>query len=559
MSSAKDKTHPFSIRSLTTLLLAVSILFSLVPAMAAGASGSTFDIPDGETELTGTIKDSAVPKGFFSNSSALSSYITNTMRFSSSASVARANSTGVLGSRLSGTGKKLYDSLLTRIKNVAAGKTSSTVFYPTFTPVYSVDLLNNSVKQLKATVKTAVMDVVEALLQDCPSELYWFDKTVGWSWTYDWKILAGDQYVQITDFQIKFFVAKEYSASGAVETTKVSTSKGKAIQTAAANAKKIVEKYRSKSDTEKLRGYKNEICALNDYNSKAANDSGMPYGNPWQLVWVFDGNPKTKVVCEGYAKAFQYLCELTSFSSSVSSMVMTGTLFWYKGDTAYGGRHMWNVVKMSNGKRYMVDVTNCDKGSSGSNKLFLVGYDRKESTELGNAYVYGDLYYVFDKDVTSLYTDSDRNLNSSDYDPVIYSGKCGTDAKWSLRKRGTLKITGSGSVTSNPWIQYKDKIRTIEIGSSITSIFKRAFKGCDKVTSVTIGKKLKTIEKEAFKNCSKLKTVTIRSTVLSKVGSKAFDKIASGAVFKCPAIKLSVYKKLLKNAGAPGNAKYQKN
>lgn len=30
-----------------------------------------------------------------------------------------------------------------------------------------------------------------------------------------------------------------------------------------------------------------------------------------ELIWVFDGDSSTNVVCEGYAKAFQYLCDLS--------------------------------------------------------------------------------------------------------------------------------------------------------------------------------------------------------------------------------------------------------
>ena len=160
-----------------------------------------------------------------------------------------------------------------------------------------------------------------------------------------------------------FFVAKEYSASNTIRSTKVDTSKGKAVQSAAANAKSIMQQNRGKTDTEKLRAYKNAICKLNDYNHAAASDNNTPYGNPWQLVWVFDGDPNTNVVCEGYSKAFQYLCDLSAFSGSVSVLCMNGFLF--SGDTLLG-RHMWNVVTMPDGCRYLVDVTNCDTGASGA-------------------------------------------------------------------------------------------------------------------------------------------------------------------------------------------------
>ena len=101
------------------------------------------------------------------------------------------------------------------------------------------------------------------------------------------------------------------------------TSKAKAIQTAAKNAKEIVSANSKKSDSEKLKAYKNKICELTDYNWSAV-ENNVAYGNPWQLVWVFDGDPNTKVVCEGYSKAFQYLWELSSFNGDITSMRMTG-------------------------------------------------------------------------------------------------------------------------------------------------------------------------------------------------------------------------------------------
>jgi replicative DNA helicase len=52
----------------------------------------------------------------------------------------------------------------------------------------------------------------------------------------------------------------------------------------------------NESDYEKLQSYRNEICGLTDYNHAAVTD-GAPYGNPWQLIWVFDGNSTTNVVC----------------------------------------------------------------------------------------------------------------------------------------------------------------------------------------------------------------------------------------------------------------------
>ena len=84
----------------------------------------------------------------------------------------------------------------------------------------------------------------------------------------------------------------------------------KTAKEAASNAKMIVNEFKNMSEPEKLAAYKEMICYLTDYNDEAISDSyGDKYGDPWQLIWVFDGDESTNVVCEGYSKAFQYLCE----------------------------------------------------------------------------------------------------------------------------------------------------------------------------------------------------------------------------------------------------------
>ena len=101
------------------------------------------------------------------------------------------------------------------------------------------------------------------------------------------------------------------------------------------------------------------------------NDYTGGYGNPWQVIYVFDNNPLTNVVCEGYAKAFQLLCNLSNFeNASVKCYTVTGEM---AGGTGSGG-HMWNIVTMDDGLNYIVDITNSDTGSVGQDgKLFMAG------------------------------------------------------------------------------------------------------------------------------------------------------------------------------------------
>lgn len=119
-------------------------------------------------------------------------------------------------------------------------------------------------------------------------------------------------------------------------------------QRAIANAKEIAAKYQGKSDYEKVMGYAEEICKLVEYDHEAAdNDIYNEKISPWRIINVFDGDPETNVVCEGYALAFEYLCGL----GGVECHYTTGDMD--------GGAHGWNTVVLD-GVSYFVDVTACD-------------------------------------------------------------------------------------------------------------------------------------------------------------------------------------------------------
>ncbi len=200
--------------------------------------------------------------------------------------------------------------------------------------------------------------VVRALLHDMPYELYWMDKVRGYGAE---PIFTSSGKMFLTFY---FYVSVDYSANGLVGTYELNKAVTTAATATAANAGKIVAEFAGLSDYEKLKAYKDRICQLTSYNSTAANRPSTPYGDPWQLIHVFDNDPTTKVVCEGYAKAFQYLCNLSSFRGNTGCLTVTGDMT-HEGKT---GKHMWNIVSIDR-KSYLVDVTNCDTGFD----LFLAG------------------------------------------------------------------------------------------------------------------------------------------------------------------------------------------
>ena len=76
--------------------------------------------------------------------------------------------------------------------------------------------------------------------------------------------------------------------------------------------------------------------------------------------------------------------------------------------------------------------------------------------------------------------------------------------------------------------------------------------------NVTIGKNVTNIGANAFLSCKNLRTVNIKSTKLTKVGTKAFYGTHNKITFVLPKGKAASYKKLIKNGSPSANAVYKK-
>ncbi|MBQ9154492.1 MAG: hypothetical protein IJ130_11830, partial [Solobacterium sp.] len=260
--------------------------------------------------------------------------------------------------------------------------------------------------------------VVNAIAADHPYALYWFDKTAGYSHSAygSGSYSNGEEFICMPDpCNISFAVSADYAPGGMTGSYETDSQQTGRASAAAANAQQIISDYSGLSDYEKIVAYKDEICAYVSYNDAAARNSSTAYGDPWQMVYVFDGDDSTNVVCEGYSKAFQYLCDESSFSSSITCNSVTGTM---SGGTGAGG-HMWNLVSIG-GENYLADITNSDQDSVGSDgELFMAGYTGEEDSAYSYTISCGSqsVSYVYDEDTTALYSESERRLASAAFDP----------------------------------------------------------------------------------------------------------------------------------------------
>ena len=455
-----------------------------------------------------------------------------------------------VGGNLSGYSSILYQEHKSVIGQIAAGQRESTVIsIPAETlldgkviwtaeelgvdPLVVDGAINSTPIFNSLYTKIGIRSVLTALLLDCPYEMYWYDKTIGIKYQFDTGLITVNNQTAVKvkgNFVIRYTVASEYQ-NGGVYT--MNTALGQQVQSAVSTAKGIVSTASSYSLLDKLNHYRQRICDLVSYNSAAAS-GGVAYGNPWQLIWVFDDNSDTNVVCEGYAKAFQYLCDLSNIGIA--------TCYTVTGQMAHGtgaGNHMWNIVTMPDGKNYLVDITNCDSGSVGyPDLLFLKGYT--SSSDYSN-YSYGPITYTYDSTTLSTFSESDLTLSATDYGEaveVVTSGQCGDNAYWDLTD-GVLTISGTGAMANyggpgtTPWYASNADIQRIVIEPGITGIGDSAFALVSNMTSITIPDTVTSIGATAFYGCNSLSSVAIPESV-TNIGGGAFSQCASLADVTLP-------------------------
>lgn len=235
--------------------------------------------------------------------------------------------------------RQVYDELAAQIKLIAKGQRDNAVISidltrkintgPFTAEELGLDSLVGSNGSYTAEANNLALEkalgsfetdkITYALMYDAPYELYWYDKTSGCSQNLDYSTGGKRDRIGVTRVNLvfRFIVSKDYSASGERNTYNLNTNKAETTANALTKAESIVAAAKSKSDYDKLVYYKDQICNLASYNHSAAFDPNVKdlYGDPYQLIYVFDGNSSTNVTCEGYSKAFKLLCDLTSFNS----------------------------------------------------------------------------------------------------------------------------------------------------------------------------------------------------------------------------------------------------
>lgn len=111
---------------------------------------------------------------------------------------------------------------------------------------------------------------------------------------------------------------------------------------------------------------------------------------------------------------------------------------------------------------------------------------------------------------------------------TIDSGKCGNNLTWHLSSEGVLTISGTGIATSDPWLDYADKIIVVVIEPGFTGFWNGlAFENCVNLTSVSLPEGIKYLGVETFTGCTSLEEITIPSGCQLSYDSALFANCTS--------------------------------
>ena len=264
--------------------------------------------------------------------------------------------------------------------------------------------------------------VLDLLRLTHPFSLYWYDKTESGGASYGISASADNPHaptrIRVSGASVLFSVSLDYRADGYDPRAPRLDPDGIEKATAArATADAIVQAHAQKSPTEQLAAFRDVILDAVSYNTTAAS-GGVSYGDSWQPVSVFDGDASTNVVCEGYAKAFAYLCDAAGLNVYTVTGVMNGE------------NHMWNLVKASDGRIYLADLTNADGNEI--EDFFLVGATGSPESAYRLQLDGTTVTYRYDAETLSLYGTDALTLSDQDFDGVYGVGFGITGNSWSI-------------------------------------------------------------------------------------------------------------------------------
>lgn len=262
----------------------------------------------------------------------------------------------------------------------------------------------------------------------------------------------------------------------------------------------------SSSDSvyEKVLCYHDAIINAINYSY---DESGAPSSQDWahSVLGVFTaGNDDiTGAVCEGYAKAFQLLLNV----SNIDNVYVTGI-----GKTGSGAEgHAWNLVKI-NDLYYGIDVTWDDQPTNARGKIydyFCGDTEKFNNTHIANAKLVSATQYTEEKlyDLPANVAESPYNGSDKVYTEFTLNG--GNYLICGYKEVQLTSISGSNKIQLAETVNYNDKNYLLTVIGTVygdNNTIGTVIKGA--VTEITIPETVEFIW-DASLNCSTLETITV--------------------------------------------------
>ena len=397
------------------------------------------------------------------------------------------------GDNLTGLNKKMYENVKKTATLIASGAENSTVVSLSTEEVgidperyYSASELgvdeivkDGSISKVAQEAILAkhgldvysIKDVLGAVRRDCPFEAYWMGLNyAGDGYQYTCIYSEGEYKLALAleNSRLSIYITPSGDYQGATDYT-VDSTKINAVNSAIANIETVVSNASGKDDLGKLQYYSDQICNYTDYNLDVYNNGyTYSYGDPWQLIYVFDGDSSTKVVCEGYSKAFAYLCEKSTFTtSSIKCYTADGN----GGRVGNLGGHMWNIVHWKDGVNYLVDVTFTDT----DNKSFFMILPESGNVNSGYNFKVGSQSYSYvysDETKSQFQTDQITLGDSNQSEEIIYPDGLNKldDGKWYYFVNNVIQTSYTGLVDKDGVSYYVQKGTLIRGVNGLTNI-----------------------------------------------------------------------------------------
>lgn len=266
---------------------------------------------------TDNVDEDAIPvdKDMFSgvedNTNSTQPIVTNTNRYR------------YLYEQLNSTAKTIYDKLYENRENLKTG-TYKVEFGSTFQELLSTE-------GGEAELKRQYQSAIEALIYENP-EIFYIDATSMFiNIEKTTKVNSVKYKVYIDNGNKPNYLAEGFNNKQEIEEYQMQIEQVRDF---------ILSNLEGKNDYEKIRLIHNYLIETIEYDSTISQDN----------IYNIYGALVSKVcVCEGYAKAFQYLMN----EIEIDNVIVIGTGTNSKGETE---NHAWNYVKLNN-NWYAVDVT----------------------------------------------------------------------------------------------------------------------------------------------------------------------------------------------------------